>query len=97
MVATYEEVHRVIPPELDAALRDAGVVSWRIWRDGVELFHEVECDDVARMWSHLDQHPANVPWQEQIGPLLDLDVDYSTGDDALRLVWELPVEPADPS
>ena len=53
----------MIPPELDAALRDAGVVSWRIWRDGVDLFHEVECDDVARMWSHLDQHPANVPWQ----------------------------------
>jgi L-rhamnose mutarotase len=49
------------------------------------------------MWTHLDQHPANVPWQEQIGPLLDLDVDYSTGDDTLRLVWELPAEPAEPA
>jgi 2-keto-3-deoxy-L-fuconate dehydrogenase len=97
MVATYEAVHRVIPPDLDAALRDAGVVSWRIWRDGVDLFHEVECDDVGRMWTHLDRHPANVPWQEQIGPLLDLDVDYSTGDDALRLVWELPADRAEPA
>ena len=94
-VATYEEVHRVIPPALDGALRDAGVTSWRIWRDGVDLFHEVECDDVDRMWSHLDQHPANIPWQQQIGQLLDLNVDYGTGEDALRLVWELPDEPAD--
>ena len=94
-VATYEDVHRVIPPELDAALREAGVTSWRIWRDGVDLFHEVECDDVDRMWSDLDQHPANVPWQERIGQLLDLNVDYSTGDGALHLVWELPPEPAE--
>jgi 2-keto-3-deoxy-L-fuconate dehydrogenase len=96
-VATYEDVHRVIPADLDTALREAGVTSWRIWRDGVDLFHEVECDDVDRMWSHLDQHPANIPWQEQIGDLLDLNVDYSTGDDALHLVWELPADPAEPS
>jgi len=96
-VATYEDVHRVIPAGLDTALREAGVSSWRIWRDGVDLFHEIECDDVDRMWSHLDQHPANVPWQEQIGQLLDLNVDYSSGDDALHLVWELPAEPAEPS
>jgi L-rhamnose mutarotase len=94
MVATYEEVHRVIPADLDAALREAGVTSWRIWRDGVDLFHEVECDDARRMWAHLDQHPANVPWQERIAELLDVNVEYSTGDDALRLVWELPADPA---
>jgi L-rhamnose mutarotase len=94
MVETYEAEHEVIPPALDAALRDAGVTSWRIWRDGVELFHEIECEDVERMWSVLDQHPANIPWQQQISRLLDLDVDYSTGDDALKLVWELPADPA---
>ena len=31
--AEYESVHAVIPPELDTALREAGVHSWRIWRD----------------------------------------------------------------
>ena len=95
MVDTYEAEHEVIPPALDAALRDAGVTSWRIWRDGVDLFHEVECDDVDRMWSFLDQHPANIRWQQQISRLLDLDVDYSTGDDALKLIWELSAQPAE--
>ena len=94
-IATYEAEHEVIPADLDAALRDAGVTSWRIWRDGVDLFHDVECDDIARMWSFLDRHPANIPWQQQISRLLDLNVDYSTGDSALHLVWELPAEPAE--
>ena len=85
----------MIPADLDAALRDAGVTSWRIWRDGVDLFHDVECDDIVRMWSFLDRHPANIPWQQQISRLLDLNVDYSTGDSALHLVWELPAEPAE--
>jgi L-rhamnose mutarotase len=93
-IATYEAEHEVIPADLDAALRDAGVTSWRIWRDGVDLFHDVECDDIARMWL-LERHPANIPWQQQISRLLELNVDYSTGDSALHLVWELPAEPAE--
>ena len=94
-IATYEAEHEVIPADLDAALRDAGVTSWRIWRDGVDLFHDVECDDIERMWSFLEGHPANIPWQQQISRLLDLNIDYSTGDGALHLVWELPAEPAE--
>jgi L-rhamnose mutarotase len=41
----YEDVHAVIPSELDAALREAGVTNWRIWRGGQDLFHLVECED----------------------------------------------------
>ena len=41
----YDRIHAAIPPELDAALRAAGVHQWRIWRDGRDLFHVVECDD----------------------------------------------------
>jgi L-rhamnose mutarotase len=29
-----KRIHKVIPPDLDAALREAGVHDWRIWRDG---------------------------------------------------------------
>jgi len=39
--AEYEAVHAVIPAELDAALRSAGVRSWRIWRDGRERMRPV--------------------------------------------------------
>ncbi|HEU4426066.1 MAG TPA: L-rhamnose mutarotase, partial [Pilimelia sp.] len=47
--AEYDAVHAVIPAELDAALRAAGVRTWRIWRDGQDLFHVVEVDDYRRM------------------------------------------------
>ena len=39
----------VIPRELDAALREAGVTNWRIWRDGQDLFAVVECEDYRAM------------------------------------------------
>jgi L-rhamnose mutarotase len=86
----YEEVHAVIPEELDAALRQAGVHSWRIWRDGRDLFHLVEADDYHAMRAALRDHPANVPWQKRMASLLEVEDDYSGQDSGLRRVWELP-------
>ena len=86
----YDAVHAVIPPELDAALREASVRAWRIWRDGQDLFHVVECDDYRAMRDHLRDHPANVPWQARMAELLEVEDDYSGADSGLALVWELP-------
>jgi L-rhamnose mutarotase len=88
--ADYDRIHATIPADLDAALREAGIRSWRIWRDGRELFHVVECDDYAAMRHHLREHPANIPWQAQMAELLEVEDDYSGGDTGLPLVWELP-------
>jgi L-rhamnose mutarotase len=86
----YERVHAVIPDELDIALRAAGVSSWRIWRDGLDLFHVVEVEDYVAMRDTLRDHPANVPWQARMAELLDKQDDYSGNDTGLTLVWELP-------
>ena len=86
----YESVHAVIPAELDAALREAGVHAWRIWRDGRDLFHVVEVEDYQRMRHFLREHPANIPWQQRMSQLLEVEDDYSGNDMGLRLVWELP-------
>ncbi|MDA3647815.1 L-rhamnose mutarotase [Saccharopolyspora indica] len=88
--AEYEQVHAVIPAELDAALREAGVRSWRIWRDGLDLFHVVEVEDYQAMRRALRDHPANVAWQARMSELLAVADDYSGGDTGLRQVWELP-------
>lgn len=87
----YEAVHAVIPPDLDAALREAGVRTWRIWRDGRDLFHFVEVDDYRAMRLALRDHPVNVGWQRRMSELLDVSDDYSGDDDGLGLVWELPL------
>ena len=86
----YEKTHAVIPDELDVALREAGVHSWRIWRDGQDLFHVVEVEDYRHMRNVLREHPANVPWQARMALLLEVDDDYSGNDSGLRQVWELP-------
>ncbi|TDP96668.1 L-rhamnose mutarotase [Labedaea rhizosphaerae] len=88
--AEYERVHAVIPAELDEALRAAGVRSWRIWRDGLDLFHVVEVDDYQAMRHALADHPANVPWQARMAELLAVEDDYSGDDMGLHQVWELP-------
>lgn len=86
----YERVHAVIPADLDEALRAAGVRSWRIWRDGLDLFHVVEVDDYQAMRHALADHPANVPWQARMASLLAVEDDYSGDDTGLHQVWELP-------
>ncbi|WP_414940946.1 L-rhamnose mutarotase [Amycolatopsis sp. cmx-11-51] len=88
--AEYESVHAVIPVDLDEALRSAGVRSWRIWRDGLDLFHLVEVEDYAKMRATLRDHPANIPWQARMSELLDVEDDYSGNDSGIGLVWELP-------
>jgi L-rhamnose mutarotase len=86
----YEQVHAVIPDDLDAALRQAAVTSWRIWRDGRDLFHVVECEDYRAMRERLREHPANVAWQARMDELLEVADDYAGADTGLHLVWELP-------
>ncbi|MBC6445664.1 L-rhamnose mutarotase [Actinokineospora xionganensis] len=88
--AEYERVHAVIPADLDTALREAGVHTWRIWRDGLDLFHVVEVEDYQAMRRALADHPANVPWQARMAGLLDVADDYSGDDRGVSLVWELP-------
>jgi L-rhamnose mutarotase len=92
--ADYERVHEVIPPDLDVALRAAGVHDWRIWRDGQDLFHLVTVEDYQAMRHELASHPANVAWQATVGPLHDVPDDYSGDDQGIKLVWALPAEPA---
>lgn len=88
--ADYEAIHAQIPPDLDAALRAAGVRTWRIWRSGHDLFHVVEVDDYRVMRHALRDHPANVAWQARMNELLEVADDYSGDDAGLALVWELP-------
>ena len=86
----YREAHANIPPELVSALKGAGVLNWRIWRSGLDLFHVVDVDDYQAMRRALADHPANVPWQLRMAELLEVQDDYSGNDSGIQKVWELP-------
>lgn len=84
------DAHAGIPAELEAALREAGVRNWRIWRSGQDLFHLIDVDDYRAMRHALAGHPANIPWQARVAELLEVEDDYSGNDSGIPLVWELP-------
>ena len=87
----YEQVHRVIPPDLDRLLRESGVRAWRIYRLGLDLFHYVEVENYREFLSATSEHPVNRAWQERMAPLLEIAHDYGrAGSNMLPLVWELP-------
>lgn len=83
----YDREHATIPADLEAAMRENGVRSWRVFRDGLDLFHFVEVDDYAALQAALRDHPADLAWQAQMNRLLDGDFDKSGG--SLPLVWEM--------
>ena len=82
----YARVHSRIPDAVAAALRTAGVLEWRIWRDGRTLFHVIETTHGrnamgARM---AELGPIDPAWDELIATMLDASDDAGA---LLPLVW----------
>ncbi|MFC7373655.1 MULTISPECIES: L-rhamnose mutarotase [unclassified Brachybacterium] len=88
--ADYVREHQEIPEDLDPVLRRAGVHSWRIWRDGRDLFHLVEVEDYRAMRQMLAASPANQRWQEHINQFLEVADSYAGDDTGIEHVWCLP-------
>jgi L-rhamnose mutarotase len=49
----YEEYHRNVWPEVLEANRRVGVTKYLIFRDGLDLFHYIECEDFDRAVAEL--------------------------------------------
>jgi len=92
--STYDELHRAIPTEVAALLREHGVHDWRIWRDGRHVFHLVDVKDYHAMRRALRDHPDNVSWQETVGPLFDRADSYAGDDTGLPFLWSLATQVA---
>jgi L-rhamnose mutarotase len=87
----YEQAHRVVPDDLLAALRRAGIRDWAIWRDGRDLFHVVDCDDFDAAQRALADDPVNQRWQETMAAYVARFTENPEGAAGmgLRHVWTL--------
>ncbi|GAB1821980.1 aldo/keto reductase [Herbidospora sp. RD11066] len=85
--AAYDADHARLLPGLERAMREAGARVWRIWRDGLDLFHYVEVVDYAVFQARITANPINQAWQKQMNRHLDGDFDPSAG--PLGKVWEM--------
>ena len=90
MEERYERAHRAVWPEILEAIRAAGIREWLIFRDGLDLFHYVDCDDYDRAIEELARNPVNERWQAEMAPMMAAAHDYSgRSSDRLPIVFEL--------
>jgi L-rhamnose mutarotase len=86
----YEEYHRAVWPDVLVGIRKAGISKYVIFRDGLDLFHYIECDDYDRAIAELAQSPLNQRWEAEMAPMTAVAHDFSgQGDDRMSAIFEL--------
>ena len=86
----YEAYHREVWPEVLTAIRRAGITKYLIFRDGLDLFHYIECGDYDRAIAELADDPINIKWQAEMAPMMAVAHDYSgRSRDRLPLIFDL--------
>jgi L-rhamnose mutarotase len=87
-IAGYEEAHDHIPAAIPELLRAGGCTAWTIWRNGVDLFHLVECRDWEALQAFMADKAEDKAWQAQVGEFRDFSL--LGGDEPMRMIFELP-------
>jgi L-rhamnose mutarotase len=86
----YEQYHAAVWPEILAGIRGVGVTKWVIFRDCLDLFHYVECEDYDRAMAELAKSDIDKRWQAEMAPMMEVAHDLSgSGSDKLRIIFEL--------
>ncbi len=77
--AEYRRRHDEIWPDMVAALREAGIRNYSIFRHGLDLFGYFETDDLAATIAALRASEVNRRWGEWMAPIMKIEVDDATG------------------
>jgi L-rhamnose mutarotase len=86
----YEEYHHAVWPDVMAALRRVGITKYVIFRDGLDLFHFIECDDYNRAIAELAGDPVTIRWEAEMAPMTAVAHDFSgEGSDRMRMIFAL--------
>jgi len=86
----YEEYHREVWPDVLEAIRRAGITRYLIFRDGLDLFHCIECQDSERAIAELAEDPVNIRWQKEMAPMMAVAHDFSgKSSDRLPMIFDL--------
>ena len=87
-VAGYEQAHDDIPSVIPELLRAGGCSAWTIWRNGVDLFHLVECEDWEALKAFMADKEEDRAWQARVGACRDFSL--VGGDEPMPMIVELP-------
>jgi L-rhamnose mutarotase len=88
MEEQYDAAHAAVWPEILEAQRAVGIKRWLIFRDGLDLFHAIECEDYDRAIAELASLPVNQRWQAEMARFTAVAHDYSGASaDRLPLIF----------
>jgi L-rhamnose mutarotase len=86
----YEEYHRAVWPEVLQAIRQTGITKYVIFRDGLDLFHYIECEDYDRAIADLAHDPTSMRWEAEIATMMAVTHDFSgSGSDRMSMIFDL--------
>jgi L-rhamnose mutarotase len=86
----YEEYHRAVWPDVVDAIKRNGIHRYLIFRDGLDLFHFIECDDYERAIADIAKDSTSMRWEAEIATMMAVTHDFSgESNDRMRKVWEL--------
>ena len=86
----YEEYHLAVWPDVIKAIKAAGISRYIIFRDGLDLFHFIECDDYDRAIAEIAKDPTSMRWEAEIATMMAVTHDFSgESSDRMRKIWEL--------
>ncbi|MBA3841495.1 MAG: L-rhamnose mutarotase [Actinobacteria bacterium] len=67
----YVKAHEDVWPELLAALRQAGIRNYSIFRNGNDVFGYFEADNLEAAAAHMKAQDVNARWQDTMANLLE--------------------------
>ena len=86
----YEEYHRAVWPDVLAQIRHAGITKYVIFRDGLDLFHYIECEDYDRAVAEIAKDPTSIRWENEIATMMAVAHDFSgEASDRMKTIFEL--------
>src|SRR5260370_32533425 len=86
----YEEYHRAVWPQVLEAIKRNGITRYFIFRDGLDLFHFIECEDYDRAIAEIAKDATSMRWEAEIATMMAVTHDFSgEGSDRMRKIWEL--------
>ena len=86
----YEEHHRAVWPDVVKEIRRAGITRYVIFRDGLDVFHYIECEDYDRAIAQIAKDQVSMKWEAEISNMMEATHDFSgEGSDRMKKIWEL--------
>jgi L-rhamnose mutarotase len=86
----YEQYHRAVWPDVLSEIRRAGITKYVIFRDGLDLFHYIECEDYDRAIAEIARDPTSIRWETEIATTMAVTHDFSgQGSDRMKTIFEL--------